>query len=121
MIKYPWKELKEAEIILTDYLALGTSAPPKMITQLRRFLVDCMKDPDADYAICFHGAKACLAQIDGDTELAIHHREIEEQKIVQLYEEEKTNPTNGGALVNYLEEDIIKRRSIIKKLKKNGA
>jgi hypothetical protein len=121
MKKYPWRELKEAEILITDHLASRTPTPSDLVEKLRRSLSECATAPDADCAICFHGATACLAQIDGDIGLAINCREIERQKISLLYEEEEKSPTDGFSLQNYLDEDISKRESIKRLLREKEA
>jgi hypothetical protein len=58
-----------------------------------------------------------VAQIDGDYDLAILHREIEAQMIVRLHKLEEENPTEGWTLQNFQSSDIEKRTTILKHLR----
>lgn len=113
----PWGKLKNLEVEITDLIVNEGEPSADSIAELRRIISECSKLPDADEAICFHGARSILAQFDGDYDTAISHREIEAQKIGRLYELEKQHPTEGWALQNFHVSDIEKRATLLKQLK----
>jgi hypothetical protein len=113
-----WRELKDIEIETTDLLASGIIPKRRAVTRLRNLFAQCSLAPDANDAICYHGSKAILAQLDGDIEIAIKHRETEARMINRLYELEEENPTDGWTLQNFQDDDIRKRTQILAQLRK---
>lgn len=95
----------------------GVAPSASDLQQLRDLFEQCSTDPDADYAVCFHGVAALLAEADGDRKLAIHHRDIEIDKIVWLHEEER-NPSDGFQTQDYEASDLELRRRIIDNLQR---
>ncbi len=119
-MKYPWHELKQLEIDLTDMIFRGDLPNGDHVNQLRMLVEACSASPDAEQAICYHGSKSILAQLDGKISEAIYHRDVESQKIRRAYELEEENPTDGWSLQNYREADIQKRKMIIQILMKKS-
>jgi hypothetical protein len=55
----PWRELKQVEEILLEHRAAGDSVP-RLVETLRRLIAEVEGSPDAEQAICFHGALALV-------------------------------------------------------------
>ena len=120
MKEYPWRNLKQRETEVMDALLAGDVPTPTLVDDFRKLFASCATAPDAKEAICYHGSKALLAQIDGQIAVAIHHRDIEAKKIRRAYELEEENPTDGWSLQDYRESDIQKRNAIMQGLKEKG-
>ena len=114
---FPWLRLKQAEMKLLEQFSDSQNADPILVEDLRRFLRVCSGDPDADEAICYHGALALLSEVEQDRAEAIRHRETEISKIERLHELAKENPGDRAALVYYEEEDLARRYDILGELK----
>jgi hypothetical protein len=108
----PWHELKQAEMQLLAQRRAGSHAPDAL-DELRRLLVLAAEDPEADGAICYHGAKALVFECDGDVEKAIRHREVEIHRIECLHDLARQNPGDAAALENYELSDLQVRRDIL--------
>jgi hypothetical protein len=110
----PFAKLKELELKI---LSAGAARQNKArIERLRALAKQCRRgNPDAEEAICYHGALALIYEADGSLELAIKHREQEIAKIRRLHELEVLNPT-GYALQNYGKKDLRDRERRLKGL-----
>ena len=117
MTPHPWPELKRYENKITRKLAKGKTPKPEHVEQIRSLFAQCETAPDADEALCYQGAKAIIAELDGDIDTAIKYREIEAKLIERLYQLEEENPTGGLTLQDYQEEDIARRARILKRLR----
>ena len=111
----PWHKLKQCEMAamrLREHCALDHAA----IVSLRRLFDQCKNAPDADEAICYHGARALIAEFDGELEEAIEHRRIEIEKIDQLHELARQDEGNRPGLVNYGDRELENRKRILDEL-----
>jgi hypothetical protein len=111
----PFAELSELELKI---LSTGAARANKArIERLRALAKKCRRgNPDAEMAICYHGALALIYEADASIEKAIKHREIEIAKIRRLHELEVINPTGGYALQNYRKKDLRDRERRLKRL-----
>jgi len=108
----PFAELKELELkILSAGAARGNKA---RIERLRALSKKCRRrNPDAEEAICYHGARALIHEADGSIKKAIKHREMEIAKIRRLHE---LAPNDRYALQNYRKKDLRDRERRLKRL-----
>ena len=109
-----WKSLKQAEGRALRQRAKG-QLKPKSVSTLRALLQAVKGEPDAEEAICYHGASALVSEADGRFKDAVRHREIEIGKIVQLQEEMRGEAPDlaAFALQNYGPDDLALRRSLL--------
>ena len=111
----PWHKLKQCEMAamrIREHCALDHVT----IASLRWLFDQCKNAPDADENICYHGARALIAEFDGELEVAIEHRRIEIQKIGQLHELARRNEGDRPALVNYGDRELEHRKRILDEL-----
>ena len=109
----PWRELKDAEISMLSDRRRGVASFVKSWKRLRVLFELCSVVADAGEVLCWHGVAAILAERDGDFPRALHHRQIEIEKILWLQAEEVRNPTNGYQTQDYEVSDLAFRREIV--------
>lgn len=109
----PWRELKDAEVAMLAKRQRGEHETETDWELLRELFEQCRSADDAEYAICFHGVAALLAERDGDFRLALKHRMTEIEKIVWLQSEETRNPTGGFQTQDYESADLELRRTLL--------
>ena len=91
----------------------GVASSVNSWKRLRKLFNLCSVMADADEVLCWHGVAALLAEYEGNFTQALHHRQIEIEKILWLQAEEVRNPTNGYQTQNYEESDLAFRREIV--------
>ena len=116
----PWRKLKNTEMLILSQLQDGVTVAQSDIDALRELFTECDAAEDAMDAICYHGAAAILANVDGNRQIAMEHREIEIRKIQKLHVEERRNPTNGYATQNYTTDDLQLRIKLLNQLNNAG-
>jgi hypothetical protein len=111
----PFAKLKELELKI---LAVrDVQASKARIERLRRLAGRCRRaNPDAEEAVCYHGALALIYEADGRIEKAIKHREVEIAKIRRLHELAALNPNDRYALQTYRKKDLRDRERWLKRL-----
>lgn len=116
-MRIPLKELKEAEMEALRWRRAG-EIPPKLISQLRKLLNRCRKDPEARKCICYHGSLALLHECDRDWLRALKHRKTEISLIERLYSLMAREPLSlrRYATQNYRVADLKERRRILKQV-----
>jgi len=112
-----WAELKQAELRALDERRSGPLAA-ETVDELRKLLAAVRDEPDADCAICFHGACALVQEAEGRLDDAIRHRELEIAKILQLHASLRGEPASKVeyATQDYGEEDLRLRRNLLSAL-----
>ena len=107
----PFYELKKVEMEILSRSGAGINK--RRIERLRTLAKRCRRgNPDAEKAICYHGALALIHEADGALKQAIKHREEEIAKIHRLHELE----TSRYALQNYGKKDLKDRERRLKAL-----
>ena len=107
----PFYELKKVEMEVLSSSRAGINK--RRIERLRTLAKRCRRgNPDAEEAICYHGALALIHEADGALKQAIKHREEEIAKIRRLHELE----TSRYALQNYGKKDLKDRERRLKAL-----
>ena len=114
-MRFPWRELKEAEVRLLAAFSEGQPSDEAR-EELRELIGRVALAPDADEAICFHGASSLLAELDGDLRSAIESRKNEIRQIERLHELARKNPGDAAALKGCDEADLQVRRDILARL-----
>jgi hypothetical protein len=106
-----WKRLKRAETKAMRERFQG-QLTPKSVATLRALLQAVKDEPDAEMAICYHGASALVCEAEGRLEDAARHREIEISKIAWLRASMKGEPPDlaAFALQHYGEAELLRRR-----------
>ncbi len=111
----PWRKLKDTEMLILTRRQAGEEVH-SLIESVRQLLRAVESSPDADKAICYHGAHALLHEYDGKVAAAIQHRTTEIHQIEHLHDLARENPGDRAALVNYEVSDLELRRSILREL-----
>ncbi len=111
----PWRELKDTEVRLLGLRGSGEQATSDY-ESLRTLLERIELEEGSELAICYHGAKALLAEFDGEHRLAADHRRKEIQMIGELYALAEKNPGDRAGLDGYRESDLAVRRRILREI-----
>ena len=109
-----WASLKQAELAGVSERRVGPLSSESVVS-LRNLLESVRDEPDADAAICFHGASALLSEAEGHLEDAVRHRETEIAKILQLHKEMRGKPADSVAFAiqGYGVSDLAIRRELL--------
>lgn len=109
-----WVRLEQVEEGAVPERCAG-SLSAGTVAALRELLHAVRDEPDADNAICFHGASALVGEADGRLEDAVRHRETEIAMILKLYEAMRGEPasTVEYAFQGYGAEDLAIRQELL--------
>jgi hypothetical protein len=111
----PWRDLKETEMLVLRQRQRGRFLPGS-VSRLRKLVMKCGDDPDAEAAICYHGSLALLFEFDRDWPKALKHRRVEIRKIRRLHKLAEQNCSDAPALQGYQDEDLRQRLEILEQV-----
>ena len=115
MTPQDWGKLKRVELEAVSTRDSG-ALDEEQVRLLRELLEQVETSPDADEAICYHGAWALVHEHGGRLEDALRHRTIEIAKIERLHDLARQNPGDRAALSNYSIDDLRLRQRILRDL-----